>query len=370
MSALGMSKEQVWESYQNSDTYITKDAVHENWICKLNKPQEAALESLKNSDRRYQKLDRSVLLALMAAQGLKDKIQPSSRLGINIGSSRGATELFERYHQDFLAGENLSPFTSPTTTLGNISSWVAQDLGIDGLTADHSVTCSTALHALLNGLAWIKSGMIDSFIAGGSEAPLTKFTIEQMKALKLYSSKESGLPCESMNFQKDGNTMVLGEAAALCVLERGLNTGSRAVISGYGFASEILTHGSSISENALCFQRSMRRALQQAEMKSVNAVVMHAPGTIKGDLAEWNAIAAVFGEKLPALTSNKWKIGHTLGASGMMSLEMAVLMLEEQCLVPNPFYKQLSEEKETLNHIMVNAVGFGGNAVSIIISKP
>jgi 3-oxoacyl-(acyl-carrier-protein) synthase len=94
---------------------------------------------------------------------------------------------------------------------------------------------------------------------------------------------------------------------------------------------------------------------------------MHAPGTIKGDEAELNAVQKVF-SKTPYLTTNKWKIGHTYAASGAMSLEMGILMLQHQECIPNPFYKN-TETPTEINHIMVNAVGFGGNAVSLIVSK-
>jgi 3-oxoacyl-(acyl-carrier-protein) synthase len=63
------------------------------------------------------------------------------------------------------------------------------DLQSSGPEISHSITCSTALHAVLNGIAWLKSGMVDKFFSGGSEAPLTDFTIAQMRALKIYSIK-------------------------------------------------------------------------------------------------------------------------------------------------------------------------------------
>jgi len=65
------------------------------------------------------------------------------------------------------------------------------------------------------------------------------------------------------------------------------------------------------------------------------------------------------------LTTNKWKLGHTFGASGMFSIEMALLMLRHQKCIPTPFYEQ--EEPKKLRYILVNAVGFGGNAVSILV---
>jgi len=96
---------------------------------------------------------------------------------------------------------------------------------------------------------------------------------------------------------------------------------------------------------------------------------MHAPGTLKGDSAEYKAVQKVFGETLPLLTSNKWKIGHSLGASGLLSLELAVLMLQQQLFIPVP-YLPIIQQNKPLQKILINAVGFGGNAVSILVSKP
>ncbi|MEC7264709.1 MAG: beta-ketoacyl synthase, partial [Bacteroidota bacterium] len=92
------------------------------------------------------------------------------------------------------------------------------------------------------------------------------------------------------------------------------------------------------------------------------------PGTIKGDQTEFNAIQKLFCNKLPFLTTNKWKVGHTFGASGLLSLEMAVLMLNHQRPIPIPFVPNEVFPK-TIEKVMVNAVGFGGNAVSILLSK-
>ena len=82
----------------------------------------------------------------------------------------------------------MTPLVSPTTTLGNISSWVAYDLGVKGATLSHSITCSTACTGL-NACAWLKGGMAKRFLVGGSEAPLTDFTVAQMRSLGIYSKK-------------------------------------------------------------------------------------------------------------------------------------------------------------------------------------
>ena len=109
-------------------------------------------------------------------------------------------------------------------------------------------------------------------------------------------------------------------------------------------------------------------ALGDLNPKEVDVIVMHAPGTVKGDLSEHKAIQKVFGDKLPALTTNKWKVGHTFGASGMLSIELAILMLRHQEFIGVPFVSQATNPKK-IQKVIVNAVGFGGNAVSVLLSK-
>ncbi len=258
--------------------------------------------------------------------------------------------------------------TSPTTTLGNISSWVAHDLKSQGPTISHSITCSTALHAMLNAVAWIQSGLTDKFMVGGSEAPLTPFTIAQMKALKIYSRISNSYPSRALDLKKKRNTMVLGEGAGIACLEKGGVANALAYIRGVGYATEPLEHNVSISADARCFQDSMQMAMGSNLPNEIDAVIMHAPGTLKGDLSEYKAIESVFGNKLPFLTTNKWKVGHTFGASGLLSVEMAVLMLQNQQGIACPFFE--NKEGDAYNKILVNAVGFGGNAVSILLERP
>ena len=231
----------------------------------------------------------------------------------------------------------------------------------------HSITCSTALHALLNGVAWLRSGMAEKFLVGGSEAPLTDFTVAQMQAMKIYAKENQQYPCRAFDLEKKQNTMILGEGAAICCIEIGKKENALAFIEGIGYATELLEHNTSISTEATCFQKSMQMALQETNLSEVDVIVLHAPGTIKGDLSEYKAIQKVFGNNLPLLTTNKWKIGHTLGASGMLNIEMALMILQHQKFIRLPFVATQSEKKK-IQKILVNAVGFGGNAVSVLLT--
>lgn len=163
--------------------------------------------------------------------------------------------------------------------------------------------------------------------------------------------------------------MVLGEGAAVICMEAGISKNAMAMLTGIGYATEKLEHSVSISANGSAFQKSMRMALRDLSPGDIDAVVMHAPGTIKGDLSEVNAIKAIFGDHLPALTTNKWKLGHTFGASGVLSLEMALMMLQQQEFIGVPYISE-GNRPQKIRHVLVNAVGFGGNAVSVLISLP
>ena len=371
-SPLGNSSETIWENYLDNKTLIAEKLIGDSQklVASLPEDLKAEVEALKISEPKYKSLDDSVLFAILASrQAVKNAgWKNGDDFGINIGSSRGATQLFEKHFEEFLATGKTHTLASPSTTLGNISSWIAHDLNAIGPEISHSITCSTALHAVLNGVAWLRSGMAEKFLVGGSEAPLTPFTLAQMQALKIYSKGNGEFPCRAFDLDKTHNSMVLGEGASMACLEIGEFSNALGYIEGVGYATEVLEHSISISTDAACFQKSMKMALKDVDLEEVGAIVMHAPGTIKGDLSEYNAIQKVFGEQLPMLTTNKWKIGHTFGASGMLNIELAVLMLQKQEFIGIPYIKEKNKRK-AIRKVLVNAVGFGGNAVSILISK-
>ncbi len=371
VSALGASEDESWQHYMEKRSLIEEKDFQKfsALVSSISKEHWAEINELRKI-KNYKDLDPSVLMAIYCSRkafektGWKDK-----EFGINIGSSRGATSLFEKYFKEFSENDKglVHTLSSPTTTLGNISSWVGHDLHAMGPVISHSIACSTALHGLLNGIAWINSGMSERFLVGGSEASNTAFTLSQMRALKIYAREQRDYPCRSLDMNKTQNTMVLGEAAAVFCIEKGEKTGSLAIVQGIGYATEPLKHNISISTNADCFQRSMKMALNGMDSSEVDVIVMHAPGTIKGDSSEYNAIKKVFGGSHPALTSNKWLIGHSLGSSGGMSLELAILMMRRQQYIEVPF-GSFSKTPQQLKKVMINAVGFGGNAVSILLS--
>lgn len=371
ISPLGNTAQELWKAYLEKKTYISWDEDLEAYTARLTDNGAKEVQKLRKESTKYERLDPSVLYGIVAARAAVSQAGwKEGNFGINVGSSRGATQLFEKYYAAFTKRAIVPTQTSPSTTLGNISSWVAQDLKTTGPDISHSITCSTSLHSLLNGIAWLQSGMADKFLVGGSEAAITQFTLAQMRAMKLTPQEEttSAYPSQALNLFKKKNTMALGEGSAMACLEIGSPKNALAYITGVGYATEALDHAVSLSANGTCFVDAMTMALGSTPLSDVDVVVMHAPGTMVGDIAEKEAVKTVFGEELPLLTTNKWKIGHTFGASGMLSLELALQMLKEQTFVGVSYLKEPTGKRE-LKTILVNSVGFGGNAVSVLVSK-
>ena len=380
ISPLGNSPEEIWNNYLSNETLISSKSFNgkEEYVATIPYEIRKNIDQLRHQDTKYKSLDDTVLMAILTSrQAIKNAgWKQADNFGINIGSSRGATQLFEKHYKEFLETGKTATLASPTTTLGNISSWVAHDLKSTGIEISHSITCSTALHAVLNAVAWLQSGLATKFLVGGSEAPLTDFTIAQMNALKIYSKEHNEqFPCRAFDLKKKKNTMVLGEAASVACLEVGKRENALAYIEGIGYATDIIEHNTSISDEADCFQKSMKMAIGNINLSEIDAIVMHAPGTIKGDTSEYKAIQKLFGistssaqDDIPMLTTNKWKVGHTFGASGMLNLELAVLMLQHNHFIEVPFAEK-QKIRNKIERVLINAVGFGGNAVSILISK-
>lgn len=357
-----------FQAYQDKNHYFS--TVHNEWGGQIHQDFQHKIDELRATDKRFKKLDKSTLLGMLAA---KDAIANTSwkqgNFGVILGSSRGAAETLENSHKTYLNEGHCPTTTSPLTTMGNLSHWAGEYIGAGDARLSHSVTCSSSFHALLTALSWIEAGWQDQFIVGGVEAPLTAFFIEQMKALRIYAQPSNEkYPNQSLASAKKHNTMILGEGACVIAIEKAqAKENYLAKITGIGFGTEALTHHTSVSDRGENIYKAMKMATQYHSLADIDTVVMHAPGTILGDQSELNAVSDLFAENKPQITSNKWKIGHTLGASGMLSLEMALIMLQQANIISPPFVSSPHQIKP--QRILVNAMGFGGNAVSVLIEK-
>ena len=375
---LGADPNSIWRNYRKAATKIQRIEIggDEVWCTPLGDAENQYLTTIRNESKKFRHIDRSVLMAIYAArQATKMARWSDSRnVGVSIGSSRGATATWEAHHKSLIEKGKVSLLASPTTTLGNISSWVAQDLHTQGPAISHSMTCTTGIHSIANGMAWLNSNMCDKFLCGGSEASLTDFTIKQFQALGLYSKDvKAEFPCMPLvDEEKLQNRLVLGEGAAVFALEKFNNQHEKYIvarINGLGFGFETLTSSTSITDSGEGLENSMLFTMDDAGINNVDAIITHTPGTIYGDVSELSAIYKVFGDAHPMLLSNKWMIGHTFGASAALSIELGIHILHNQEYSDFPYPVRVSFAKKEINNIMINAAGFGGNCASLIISR-
>ncbi|MBC8310902.1 MAG: beta-ketoacyl synthase [Candidatus Marinimicrobia bacterium] len=378
ISPLGADPNRIWRNYLRAKSKIQVHSIgNKDVLCApLGEPEIEYLQDIRGENKQYGHIDDTVVMAISASRHAVKMARwgGSEKVGVSIGSSRGATATWEAHHETLLEKGRLSPLASPTSTLGNISSWVAQDLSLNGPAISHSMTCTTGIHSIANGMAWLKSNMCDRFLCGGSEAPLTPFTVKQFQALGLYSQDVDALfPCMPLVAENNPkNRLVLGEGAAVFAIELFDNHHEKhiiATINGLGFGFEALTSSTSISDSGEGLEKSMLNAMDDAEINNVDAIIMHAPGTIQGDSAELNAIYKVFGDVHPVLLSNKWMIGHTFGASAALSVELAIHILHNQEYADFPYPARVPSTKKEIKNIMINSAGFGGNCASLIISR-
>lgn len=301
---------------------------------------------------RRRSADRATLLALYAAeQAITDAGWANEDFAILVGCSRGPTGTWETAFEGFNREGTVKTKTSPQTTLGGIGFALADYFGTKSLTTGMSVTCSSGFHALVHAAALLRAGMVERILVGGAEAPITPFTLRQMEALGVYASVPTNRKHACNPLNKPASGMAIGEGAAFIALSL---AGKGPTITGIGFAREQVASATGISSEGEGLQASMRMALTEAQIPHAD-VVLHAPGTAKGDDAEQVAIQKVMGEydDVDGIF-NKHLTGHTFGASGPLGLDFALSVLEIAKDFP-------------CHSLMVNATGFGGNAVSVIV---
>jgi len=243
-----------------------------------------------------------------------------------------------------------------------------------GLVNTINTACSSSANAIMYGARLIKSGRAKRAIVGGVDC-LAKFTINGFNALHILSSEI----CTPFDEQRKG--LNLGEGAAFLVLEKEEDVKDKniyAVVSGYCNSNDSF-HPSSLSDEGDGPYLSMKGALKSANLSATDISFINAHGTAteNNDLVESKAMLRLFGTT-PPFASTKSNTGHTLGAAGAIEAVYSILNLTHQEIYPGLNCKEpitatglqpvQAYQKKSLQHIMSNSFGFGGNCTSLIFS--
>ncbi len=347
---------------------------------------------------RLRMLDRVSQFALLAARrALLDSgagLSPAerARTGVFLGTGMGGINTIDDGYQT-LYGENsdrIKPFMILLGMHNAPAAWIGIEHGLGGPNLTYSTACSSSAVAI--GEAWLRlaRGELDVALAGGAEAPLALGSMKAWEALRTVASIDEADPSASCKpFSKNRSGMVLGEGAALVVLEswdRALARGApiHGEITGYGLTTDAvhITRPSVEGQAA-----AMRAALQSAAVDAleVDAINAHGTGTLANDGVETAAIKAVFGGRagdIP-ISATKALHGHLLGATAalefvlsLMAMRHGVALPTMHLQVPDPacdldYVPNEARSGIRIRNMLSNSFAFGGtNAVLAFRGAP
>ena len=328
-------------------------------------------------------LDRVSQFAVVAARqavsqsglGLRDEIAERTAAIIGTGSG-GHTTIDDSFHRLYADGAaRLHPLTIPKAMISAPASQVSIFCGIKGPVFSISSACASATHAIGQAFHMVRSGGVTCAVTGGAEASITFGAMKGWEAMRIMS------PDTCRPFSKDRKGMLIGEGAAMVVLEsldhaRGRSADILAEIVGFGMSadSKDLT-----APDANGMARAITAALADAALPpdSIDYVNAHGTGTTANDHAETAALHRSFGAhaRQLAISSTKSVIGHTLGAAGALELVAAIMAIRDGIVPPTMNYLGADPgcdldyvpneaRRMSVRAILNNSFAFGGlNAV-------
>ncbi|HEY0833235.1 MAG TPA: beta-ketoacyl-[acyl-carrier-protein] synthase family protein [Azospirillum sp.] len=253
-------------------------------------------------------------------------------LGVGVGGIGTLDDSFHRLYAERAA--RLHPLTIPRLMISAPAAHVSMEFGLTGPAFTTSGACASAGHALATALMMLRAGMADVVVSGGADAPLTFGTLKGWEAMRVVS------PDTCRPFSRDRSGMVLGEGAAVLVLESEEHARARgadvlAELAGAGMGADARDLTAPDVEGAA---RTMRLALDDARLgvEDVPYVNAHGTATTANDATEAQAIHAVFGAHARRLmvSSSKSMLGHALGAAGALEAVATVLALMHGVVPP------------------------------------
>ncbi|AEP12315.1 MULTISPECIES: beta-ketoacyl-ACP synthase II [Chloracidobacterium] len=344
--------------------------------------------------KEIKKMDPFIHYAIAAAEeamrdsGLHINGDHAARVGVHIGSALGGLTIIEREHTKLHreGPHRVSPFFIPSAIINLASGQISIRFGAKGPNLASATACASGAHAIGESFRIIQAGDADVMLCGGAEAPVTPTGIGGFAAMRALSTRNAEPARASRPFDRQRDGFVMGEGAAVLVLEereQALARGKRplAEVVGFGQSADAfhLTHPSEVGDGAA---RAMRQALADAGIApaEVGYLNAHATGTPAGDAAEAAAIHQVFGAAATSLavSSTKSMTGHLLGAAGALEAVVAVLALRDGRIPPTINLDEpefdldcvpCKAREMSLDYAMSNAFGFGGVNVSLVFRR-
>lgn len=396
ITPIGLGVEAFWENIKKGEIGfgpITKFDASE-YKCKL----AAEVKGFEGKDYMDPKAAKRMELfcqyAVAAAKeamedaGLDMEKEDPFRVGVSVGSGIGSLQAMEREHSKLVekGPSRVNPLLVPMMICNMAAGNVSIQFGLKGKSLNVVTACATGTNSIGEAFRSIQYGDAEVMLAGGTESSVTPIGIAGFTALTALSSSEDPTRC-SIPFDKDRSGFVMGEGAAVVVLEElehALNRGAHiyAEVVGYGCTSDAF-HITSPAEDGSGAAKAMEYAMEdarvdKAEVKYINA---HGTSTHHNDLFETRAIKLAFGKYANKLKINSTKsmVGHLLGAAGAIEFITCVKEIQEGYIHQTVGLREADSEcdldycqepaRQEIEYALSNSLGFGGHNSSILIKK-
>jgi len=347
----------------------------------------------KKEARRYDLFSQFAMGA--AVQAVRDSCIETSpldpkRIGVIIGTGTGGIATFEENMRTFIekGPSRVSPFFVPMFMANVASAIVSMRYGFQGPCYCTVSACASSGHALGDAYDLIRADKADVMVAGGSEAAITPLALASFANMKALSERNDDPKTASRPFDKDRDGFVMGDGAAVVILEEWERAKARganivAEIVGYGATADAY-HITAPAPDGSGAQQAMRLAMQSGGIRpeQVGYINAHGTSTPYNDKFETIAIKRVFGDhaKKLAVSSTKSMTGHLLGAAGGIEAIATAFALHHGMLPPTMNYEKPDPDcdldyipnqarKQEIEVALSNAFGFGGTNATLAFKK-
>ena len=295
----------------------------------------------------------------------------AKRVGVFMGTSTSGIHQTEKAYLAVAADADLPAWYDHqhTHNVYSITDYVCKRLGLAGPSEVISTACSSSAKVFASAHRAIELGLCDAAVVGGVDT-LCLTTLYGFNALQVVSPEL----CKPSDVNRQG--LSIGEAAGFALVESASDD-SKPCVSGYGESSDAY-HMSSPHPEGLGALAAMKQALERAGLAvdAIDYVNLHGTGTQANDLAESNAVVALF-DQVPASSTKGWT-GHTLGAAGIAEVIITLLCIKNS-FIPKSLHTEtvdpdikaniiLQSLKQPVTHVVTNSFGFGGSNCSLVIT--
>jgi len=357
-------------------------------------------DPLNFMDRKEaRKCDRFAQYALVSTDeaiadaGLDFDQEDRDRIGVIWGAGIGGLETFQNEVLNFAAGDGsprFNPFFIPKMISDIAPGLISMKHGLRGPNFATVSACASSSNAMIDSLNYIRMGYADIIVSGGSEAAVTIAGIGGFNAMHALSTRNDDPKTASRPFDKDRDGFVLGEGAGALILEEYEHAKARgakiyAELAGGGLSADA-HHMTAPHPEGTGAKKVMINCLQDAGLKpeDVDAINMHGTSTPLGDVAETNAVKAVFGDHAYKLNINSTKsmTGHLLGAAGAVEAIASIMAIKNGVVPPTINHQTADDQldpkinftlgqaqKRTVDVALSNTFGFGGHNACVVFKK-